>query len=133
MYLVDTNVVSDAHKRVPKPTAWLAATDPFGLYLSVITVGEIERGIEKKRSTDKVKAVQLEQWLRDLRGDLSDRILPITEEVAVVWGRISAARTRSEADGLIAATALVHDLTIVTRNTADFDDTGAKVLNPWLV
>ncbi|MEO5755680.1 MAG: type II toxin-antitoxin system VapC family toxin [Mesorhizobium sp.] len=131
MYLLDTNVVSDVQRRLPKPTAWLASIDPTSLNLSVITIGEIERGIVKQRKVDPERATRLDLWLRELRRDNADRILAITEEVALAWGRISAGRTRGSADALIAATALVHDLILVTRNVADFDDTGVTVLNPW--
>jgi predicted nucleic acid-binding protein len=131
MYLLDTNIVSDVQRRLPKPTEWLASIDPESLNLSVITIGEIERGIVKQRKIDAERATRLDLWLRELRRDNADRILAVTEEVALAWGRISAGRTRGSADTLIAATALVHDLILVTRNVADFDDTGVTVLNPW--
>ncbi len=133
MYLLDTNVVSDVQRRLPKPTAWLASVDPASISLSVITLGEIERGIVKQRKTDPDRAARLDVWLRELRRDNADRILAITEEVALAWGRITAGRTRGSADTLIAATALVHDLILVTRNVADFEGVGVTVVNPWEV
>ncbi|RWN29461.1 type II toxin-antitoxin system VapC family toxin [Mesorhizobium sp.] len=133
MYLLDTNIVSDVERRLPKPTAWLASIDSDSISLSVITIGEIERGIVKLRIIDPERATRLDLWLRELRRDNADRILAVTEEVALAWGRISAGRTRGSADTLIAATALVHDLILVTRNVADFDDTGVTVLNPWAI
>lgn len=131
MYLLDTNVVSDVQRRLPKPTAWLASVDPASISLSVITIGEIERGIVRQRKIDPERAARLDIWLRELRRDNADRILAITEEVALAWGRITAGRSRGNADSLIAATAVVHDLIVVTRNAADFADTGVTVLNPW--
>ena len=131
MYLLDTNIVSDVQRRLPKPTEWLASVDPTSVSLSVITLGEIERGIIKLRKVDSEKATRLDLWLRELRRDNADRILAVTEDVALAWGRITAGRTRGSADTLIAATALVHDLVLVTRNVTDFDDTGVTVLNPW--
>jgi predicted nucleic acid-binding protein len=131
MYLLDTNIVSDVQRRLPKPTEWLASVDPTSVSLSVITLGEIERGIIKLRKVDSGKATRLDLWLRELRRDNADRILAVTEDVALAWGRITAGRTRGSADTLIAATALVHDLILVTRNVTDFDDTGVTVLNPW--
>ncbi|MER9403737.1 type II toxin-antitoxin system VapC family toxin [Mesorhizobium caraganae] len=131
MYLLDTNIVSDVQRRLPKPTEWLASVDPTSVSLSVITLGAIERGIIKLRKVDSEKATRLDLWLRELRRDNADRILAVTEDVALAWGRITAGRTRGSADTLIAATALVHDLILVTRNVTDFDDTGVTVLNPW--
>ena len=131
MYLLDTNIVSDTQRRLAKPTEWLASVDPTSVSLSVITLGEIERGIIKLRKVDPEKATRLDLWLRELRRDNADRILAVTEDVALAWGRITAGRTRGSADTLIAATALVHDLILVTRNVTDFDDTGVTVFNPW--
>jgi toxin FitB len=131
MYLLDTNIVSDVQRRLPKPTEWLASVDPTSVSLSVITLGEVERGIIKLRKIDSEKATRLDLWLRELRRDNADRILAVTEDVALAWGRITAGRTRCSADTLIAATAFVHDLILVTRNVSDFDDTGVTVLNPW--
>ncbi|MER8750508.1 type II toxin-antitoxin system VapC family toxin [Mesorhizobium sp. M1050] len=133
MYLLDTNIVSDVQRRLPRPTGWLTSVDPTSVSLSVITLGEIERGIVKLRKVDFEKAMRLDLWLRELRRDNADRILAVTEDVALAWGRIAAGRTRGSADTLIAATALVHDLILVTRNVADFDDTGVTVFNPWVI
>ena len=131
MFLLDTNVVSDAQKRVPEPLRWLAAVDPDLVYLSVITVGEIERGIERLRSSNAAKRAILASWLADLRRENAQRILPVTDEVAIAWGRLSISGTTGEADGLIAATALVHQLILVTRNVSDFRDAGVEIINPW--
>ncbi|QYA10895.1 type II toxin-antitoxin system VapC family toxin [Rhizobium sp. AB2/73] len=131
MYLVDTNVVSELRRGNSQAIAWLRSVDPSTIYLSVITLGEIMRGIALKRKSDPRTATHLEEWLRKLRHDHRNRILPITDQIAVEWGRIAAQRPRGDADGLIAATAIVHDLIVVTRNIGDFDDTGALIVNPW--
>lgn len=131
MYLVDTNVVAEARRGTREAVAWLRSVDPFSVHLSVITLGEVMRGIALKRQSDPKAATHLTEWLRKLRHDHRDRILPITDQIAVEWGRISALRPRGDADGLIAATAIIHDLIVVTRNLSDFEDTGAAVVDPW--
>src|SRR5271154_241068 len=102
MYLVDTNVLSEARRNSNEARSWLRSVDPAAIYLSVITIGEIMRGIALKERTD-MRAASLTTWLQQLRGDHSDRILPISGDVALAWGRLAAERPRSMADGLIAA------------------------------
>jgi predicted nucleic acid-binding protein len=131
MYLVDTNVVSEARRGTPEAVGWLRSVDPLAVHLSVITLVEIMRGVALKQKSDPPAASRLAQWLQTLRRDHADRILPVTDTIAVEWGRIAARRQRGDADGLIAATAIVHDLIVVTRNVGDFDDTRASVLSPW--
>jgi toxin FitB len=131
MYLVDTNVVSEARRGAAEAVGWLRSVDPLAVRLSVITLGEIMRGVALKQKSDPQTASRLAQWLQTLRRDHADRILPVTDAIAVEWGRIAALRRRGDADGLIAATAIVHDLIVVTRHVGDFDDTRASVLNPW--
>jgi len=131
MYLVDTNVISEARRGTPEAVSWLQSIDPLSIYISVITLGEVARGIALRQRSDLRAAAHLTEWLRKLRHDHADRILPITDQIAVEWGRIAAQRPRGDADGLIAATAIIHDLIVVTRNIGDFDDTGASTINPW--
>jgi predicted nucleic acid-binding protein len=131
MYLLDTNIVSEARRGTPQAVSWLRSVDPLRVHLSVLTFGEIMRGIALKQKTDPRTATHLGEWLRKLRLDHADRILPVTDQIAVEWGRIAAIHPRGDIDGLIAATAIVHDLIVVTRNTADFQDTGASVIDPW--
>lgn len=131
MYLLDTNIVSEARRNSPQALAWLRSVEPQGLYLSVLTLGEIARGIALKAKSDPLAAGHLAEWLQRLKKDHSDRILPISERVATEWGRLSAVRPRGDIDGLIAATAIVHDLIVVTRNVSDFDGAGVQIVNPW--
>lgn len=131
MYLVDTNIVSEARRGTPQAVAWLRSIDPLTLHLSVLTLGEIMRGIALKQKSDPKSAAHLTEWHRKLRHDHEDRILPVTDKVAVEWGRIAAIRPRGDVDGLIAATAIVHDLILVTRNVRDFEDAGVALINPW--
>ena len=131
MFLVDTNVVSEARRGSDEAVKWLRSVNPLDVHLSVITLGEVMRGIALKQKADPQAASHLAQWLQTLRRDHADRILPVTDKIALEWGRIAASRPRGDADGLIAATAIVHNLIIVTRNVGDFDDTRASVLNPW--
>jgi predicted nucleic acid-binding protein len=131
MFLLDTNVVSAARKREGPVADWMIRQERQSLFLSVITLGEIARGIEMKRRNDPDSANHLALWFRGLRHSYESRILGIDEEIAAQWGRISAIRTRGDSDGLLAATALFHDLILVTRNVADFDDTGVTMFNPW--
>ena len=131
MYLVDTNVVSEARRGSPQAIGWLRSVDPASVHLSTLTLGEIMRGIALKRKSDPKAAGRLAEWLRKLRHDHADRILAVTDQISVEWGRIAAIRLRGDIDGLIAATAIVHDLILVTRNVANFEDTGATLINPW--
>jgi predicted nucleic acid-binding protein len=131
MYLVDTNIISEARRKTPEAVNWLRSVDPTQVYLSVITLGEIMRGIALKQKSDPQAAGHLAEWLGILRAEHRNQILPITDQVAVEWGRLAALRPRGDAEGLIAATARIHDLILVTRNVSDFDDTGILIRNPW--
>jgi toxin FitB len=131
MYLVDTNVLSEARRGTREARIWLRSVEPATIYLSVITLGEVMKGIALKQRTDRRAAAALTVWLEQLRLDHSDRILPISDRVTLEWGRLAAERPRGMADGLIAATAMVHSKIIVTRNVADFLDTRIPVINPW--
>ena len=133
MYLVDSNVISEARRGSVPAVEWLRSVDPATLHLSVLTRGEIMRGIALRQKSDPVAASHLAAWLRGIRHDHAARILPVTDQIAVEWGRIAAIRPRGDVDGLIAATAIVHDLAVVTRNVADFADAGVDVIDPWSV
>jgi predicted nucleic acid-binding protein len=133
-FLLDTNVLSELRKGYrtnASVTAWYATTDSQELFMSVLVIGEIRQGVEKKRETDPIFASKLENWLRGIIRDYRSRILAVTLEVAELWGSLCLNQTVSEPDGLIAATALFHNLTLVSRNESDFKPTGVKTLNPW--
>jgi predicted nucleic acid-binding protein len=131
MYLVDTNVLSEARRGGIEARDWLRSVDPDQVFLSVVTLGEIMKGISLKARTDPTAAVALHRWLEQLRTDHSQRLLPVTDEVALEWERIAALRPRNMADALIAATASAHRKILVTRNVADFEDLGMPLINPW--
>lgn len=133
MFLLDTVIVSELRKRQPDRgvVAWVSAQQEDQLYLSVVTLGEIERGIEKRRRGDPEFADTLTSWLEHLTRVYADRILPVTPGVARRWGRLSAQLGHDGTDLLIAATALTHGLRVVTRNTSDFEPTGVDVINPF--
>lgn len=101
-------------------------------YVSVLTFGEIRKGIERVRPRDRARAVTYESWLAQLTDEFAERLLPIDGVVAEEWGRLNADADRKDVDSLLAATARVHALTVVTRNTADFEPLGVPLLNPWL-
>lgn len=131
MYLLDTNIVSETRRGSSEATAWIRSVKGRTLHVSVITLGEIMRGIQLKERKDPKAAAILAEWLIALRELDRETVLPVTEAVALDWGRLGADRSRNTADGLIAATARVHDLILVTRNVTDFEDTGVSIINPW--
>ncbi|WP_207001116.1 type II toxin-antitoxin system VapC family toxin [Trinickia mobilis] len=137
MYLVDTNVISEARKRERANKGVRAffrqtAKDSADLYLSVVTVGELRRGIELIRHRgDAKQTALLEKWLDALLSDFAQNILPIDADIGQVWGALRAPHAEHAIDKLIAATALIHDLTVVTRNVDDFIGTRVNVLNPF--
>ncbi|MYG80948.1 MAG: type II toxin-antitoxin system VapC family toxin [Gemmatimonadetes bacterium] len=132
MFLIDTDVLSALRRRerCPEIARWLAAQRTTDLYLSVVSVGEIERGIARVKCRDPAFAARLEEWLDALLRIYGDRILPADLSVARRWGRLSADIGHNGADLLIAATALEHGLTVVTRNTRYFAAAGVPVLDP---
>ena len=137
MYLVDTNVISEARKRsrANKGVRQFfkhAVDEESPMFLSVVTVGELRRGVELIRHRGDVRqANQLEKWLTALLADYRDNILDINPDIAQLWGRLRVPHPENALDKLIAATALIYDLTIVTRNHKDFVKTGVKILNPF--
>ncbi len=131
MYLIDTCVLSEARRRTPQAVNWLRAANPNAIFLSVITIGEIMKGIAMKARTDPAAAAGLNRWLDELRLRYAARLLPIDDAVATNWGRLMAQRSRPIADALIAATARVNNKVLVTRNVADFADMGLDLINPW--
>jgi len=136
-FLLDTNCISELVRPTPEPRVleWIEAADETLLYLSVLTMGEIRKGlaglVQGKRRT------LLETWLEvELQARFAGRIVPIDAAIANRWGQLAADAKRigkplSIIDGLLAATALHHDLTVVSRNTSDFTNTHVQVLNPW--
>lgn len=131
-FLLDTNTVSEIRRgRDPQVRAWARDVEDADLYLSALTLGEIRKGIEGLRDRDPAQADVFAVWLSELHGRFTERILPIDAQVADEWGRLNAVRTRSTVDSLIAATARIHQLTVVTRNVSDFDGCDVPLLNPW--
>ena len=131
-FLLDTNVVSEIRRgRDPNVRAWAEAVQDAELQLSVLTLGEIRKGIELLRGRDPAQAEVFADWLHDLYARFAERILAIDVRIAEEWGRLNAAATRNTVDSLIAATARVHGLVVVTRNTSDFEGCGVPLLNPW--
>jgi toxin FitB len=132
--LVDTNVVSELKRgrnAAAAVTTWFAAMPPEQVFTSVVVLGEIRRGIELMARRDKPQAEVLGRWYASMRQRLGPRVLAVDEPVMMVWSRITVPDMLPAYDGLIAATALIHDLTIATRNTADFRRVGARVVDPW--
>lgn len=137
MYLIDTNVISEARKQdkadcgVRRFLARMEAEE-MPVYLSVVTIGELRRGVELIRHRgDAPQARQLEAWLQTVLSEYADCILPMDEDIAQLWGRLRVPHAEHALDKQIAATALIHNLTVVTRNQRDFEATGVPVINPF--
>lgn len=135
MYLLDTNVISELRKGGRANhgvTAFFATLAAEDIYLSVVTIGEIRRGLENVRARgDREQAGRLEAWLDKVVTDFSDRILEFDLDCAQVWGKLMSPHPQHPIDKQIAASALIYDLTVVTRNTDDFVSSGVRSLNPF--
>ena len=132
--MLDTNIISELRKGSrcdANVAAWYAQVESDELFLSVLTLGEIRKGVERARRRDPARARVLEHWLADLPTAYADRLIPVDRAIADEWGRMAAIRTLPIIDGLLAATAKVNDLTLVTRNVDDVTGLGAKFLNPF--
>jgi len=136
-YLLDTNVISELVKKKPdsRVVDWIDGVDPLDLFISVLTFGEIKKGIE--RLPDSAKKATLDNWLNhDLTSRFRDRILSIDIEVMIEWGTLcsrmdSIGKPIAAIDSLLAATAINYNCCLCTRNTQDFDNSGVKLFNPW--
>jgi predicted nucleic acid-binding protein len=135
MFLLDTNVVSELRKAAkanPRVRRWASRIAPTELYLSAISVLELEIGILRVERRDPSQGSILRAWLQDrVLTAFEDRIVPVDTAIARRCARLHVPNPHSDRDALIAATALVHGMTVVTRNTADFHSTGVALLNPW--
>ena len=133
-FLIDTNVISELRKKNRANRgviSWFDSVDADLLYLSVLVVGELRRGIELIRRRDVVAAQNLEVWFLRLKSEFSDRVLEITGEIAELWGLLGLQRPLPPIDGMLAATALHHGLVLVTRNVSDVESSTVQILNPF--
>jgi toxin FitB len=137
-YLFDTCTLSEAKQAQPNPTviAYLKALPPDNTYISVLTLGELMKGARLLPIGQ--KRIQIEQWIAGIAFNYAGRILPVTHDVALVWGELLASaqqqgRRIPPVDGLLAATAIRHGMHLITRNTSDFNGTGVMLVNPWAV
>ena len=132
-YLLDTNVVSELHKRTPNPAvrAWIAAVPDNQLYISVLNIGEIRRGVQVARQRDLASAERLHAWLERTIEQFADRIVPFVLGDALLWGQFTAGNRIPVDDAMLAAQAAARDWTLVTRNIKDVERTGVRLLNPF--
>ncbi len=132
-YLLDTNVVGEIQRPTPdrRVVRWIESVRSHDLYLSVLVLGEVRQGIERLRPRDPDRAAGYERWLEVLESTYVDHILPVSAEVADEWGRLNGRRKWPVVDCLLAATAKVHDFTLVTRNGRDVEGTGVRLLDPF--
>lgn len=133
-FLVDTNVISELRKGAradARVRAWFQSVDDAALHLSVLVIGELRQGVERLRRRDPPAAAKLDRWLHELIARHADRTLPVDAAVADRWGRLNVPDPIPAVDGLLAATALVHSLTLVTRNLRDVRRTGVRHLDPF--
>jgi len=137
MFILDTNVVSELRKARSGRAdtgvaAWAAAVEPSTLYMSVITAMELELGVLLAERRDRAQGASLRRWLQaQVLTEFTDRILPVDLPVAQLCARLHVPDPKSDRDALIAATGLIHGMTVVTRNVSDFAATGVNLLNPW--
>ncbi len=133
MYLIDTDVLSALRKRRrdPNVVAWIGSVSDREFFLSVVTIGEVERGIERQRTVDPAFAAKLARWLDTILRTYGERVLPLTVSTARRWGRLSAQIGNRGIDLTIAATALEHGLIVATGNVSRFEPTGVEVINPF--
>jgi toxin FitB len=134
MYLLDTGVIAEIQKGDRcdrRVSAWYETVDADDLYISVLVIGEIRAGIERMRRRDRDAAESYEDWIEMIRRGFSDRILVVDDPVVQEWGRIAARVSLPVVEGLLAATASVHGLALVTRNIRDVEKGGVRCLNPF--
>jgi len=134
-FLLDTNVLSEIRKGAsrahPKVWEWWLGMQNQELFVSVMTLGEIRKGIDLLSSRDAPQSRVLERWLDDVKHAFRERLIGVTVDIADRWGKLQAIRSLPEVDALLAASVLEHDLTLVTRNEADFAGLGIRVVNPF--
>lgn len=132
-FLLDTNVISEVRRKRPDGSvlSWLSRADPAALCISVLTLGEIAKGAAQCAVRDSAQAAIYYQWLSLVRSNYADRTIAVDADIAEAWGRLATKRTFPVVDGLIAATALVRGMTLVTHNVRDFADAGVSIIDPW--
>ena len=133
-YLIDTNVISEfrkEHRAHPNVLRWIGATLPAEHHTSVLVIGEIRHGVELMRRRDPRQAEAMELWMAGMIAKYGDRILPVDQRVADAWGRLGVPDPLPDIDGILAATALVHDLTLVSRNEALLSLRSVRSINPF--
>ncbi len=133
-FLIDTNVLSELRKGKNANVGvrnWFETISDDQLYISVLTLGEIRQGIEQIKRRDVQAAAALEVWLTQIKAESMNLVLPVTQEITDRWGIINVPDKMPAIDGLLAATALIHDLTLVTRNIRDVERSGVKLFNPF--